>query len=267
MMLKDKVAIVYGGGGAIGGSTAQAFAREGARVFLAGRSPARLQAVAQAIQAAGGHAELAQVDALDEDAVEAHAEQVARRAGRIDIALNAVGIVHVQGTPLSELSFAEYAQPLHGYTRTNFLTARAVARRMVRQRAGVILTVSTPGSRMAGAGFLGYGGACAAVESLTRCLAGELGEHGVRAVCLRSDALTDAAEHGSHSVQIFEPMARAAGVSVAEMLAEAGRMRTLLKRMPRLAEVAEAAAFMASDRAGAITAAIVNLSCGSVIDV
>jgi 3-oxoacyl-[acyl-carrier protein] reductase len=267
MLLQNKVAIVYGAGGAIGGTTARVFAREGARVFLAGRTPAPLQVTAQAIEAAGGRAEWAVLDALDEDGVEAHAEQVAARAGRIDIALNAVGITHVQGTPLAELSFAEYALPLHAYTRTNFLTARAVARHMVKQGSGVILTLSTPGSRMAGAGFMGFGGACAVIEALTRCLAGELGAHGVRALCLRPDAISDAPAHHSHTVKVFEKFAKAAGQSVDEMLASAGRSRTLLKRLPTLVEVAETAAFMASDRAGAVTAGIINLSCGSVVDV
>ena len=153
MLLENKNAVIYGGGGAIGGAVALAFAREGARVFLAGRTRAKLEAVAQDISVAGGVAETAEVDALDEQAVDRHADAVAAKVGGIDIALNAVGILHVQGTPFAELSFEDYAHPLAAYTRTNFITAKAVARHMVKQRSGVILTLSRPGSRMSGQGF------------------------------------------------------------------------------------------------------------------
>ena len=125
-MLQGKVAIVYGGGGAIGGAVAREFAREGASVFLAGRSQAKLDAVARDIAAAGGCVETAQVDALDEHAVDRHADAVAATAGGIDIALNAVGILHVQGTPFADLSLTDYAHPLASYTRTHFITAKAV---------------------------------------------------------------------------------------------------------------------------------------------
>jgi NAD(P)-dependent dehydrogenase (short-subunit alcohol dehydrogenase family) len=164
MLLQDKNAVIYGGGGAIGSAVARAFAREGANVFLAGRTLGTLDRVAEEISAAGGSAEAAEVDALDESAVADHADAVASRAGGIDVALNAVGILHVQGPPLAELSFEDYAHPITAYTRTNFLTAKAVARHMVERRSGVILTLSTPGSRMTGQGFLGYGVTCAAIE-------------------------------------------------------------------------------------------------------
>ena len=67
MLLRSKVAVVYGGGGVVGGAAARAFAKAGARVFLAGRSPEKLEAVARDVVAAGGMAETALVDALDED--------------------------------------------------------------------------------------------------------------------------------------------------------------------------------------------------------
>jgi 3-oxoacyl-[acyl-carrier protein] reductase len=95
MLLENKNAVIYGGGGSVGGAVARAFAREGAAVFLAGRTLARLDLVAQEISAAGGKAETAEVDAMDERAVDRHADAVAARAGGIDIALNAVGIAHV----------------------------------------------------------------------------------------------------------------------------------------------------------------------------
>lgn len=265
MLLADKTAVVYGGGGAIGGAAARAFAREGAQVFLAGRTQATLDAVAREISAQGGVAHAALLDALDEQAVMRHADGVAAQAGRIDIALNAIGIVHVQGAPFAELSFDDYAHPIAAYTRTNFLTAKAVARHMTKQGSGVILTLSTPGARMTGVGFLGYGVTCGAIETFSRILAGELGASGIRVICLRPDAIPQALRT-SHSRKVFSGVAERAGTSIEALLAERAHAGTLLKRFPTLAEVADYAAFAASDRCGAMTGAIANLSCGSLVD-
>jgi 3-oxoacyl-[acyl-carrier protein] reductase len=264
MQLQNKVAIVYGAG-AVGGAAAKAFAADGARVFVASRSKTKASALVDEIGASGGVAEFDIVDALDEAAVERHADAAAGRAGRIDISMNAIGIAHVQGTPLASLSFEEYAEPLHGYTRTNFLTARAAARHMTKQGAGVILTLSTPGSRMAGGGFMGYAAACASIEAMTRNLAGELGPSGVRAVCLLSDAIPEALGKGSHTQATFRKMAAGAGLDVEAMLA--ARAGTIpLRRMPTLADLGGLAAFMASDRASAVTGAVVNMTCGFLVD-
>ncbi len=95
---------------------------------------------------------------------------VAREAGRIDILLNAVGVAHVQATPPAERSLDELDKPIAAYMRTNFISAKAAARHMVRQRSGVILTLPAPGSKLAGSGFLGYGVTCAAIGALSRRL-------------------------------------------------------------------------------------------------
>jgi 3-oxoacyl-[acyl-carrier protein] reductase len=265
MLLQDKSAVVYGGGGAIGSAVARGFAREGARVFLAGRTLAEFDRVATEISAAGGKVESAEVDALDEKAVDGHADAVADRAGGIDIAVNAVGFLHVQGTPFAELSLQDYAQPIAAYTRTQFLTAKAVARHMAKQGSGVILTLSTPGARLSGVGFLGNGVASAAIEAFSRILAGELGPSGIRVICLRPDAIPEAVAR-SHTGQVFSGLAARAGTTVEGLLAERARTATLLGRLPTLEEVANVAAFLASDRASAMTGAIANLTCGSLVD-
>jgi 3-oxoacyl-[acyl-carrier protein] reductase len=265
LMLEGKNAVIYGGGGAIGGAAARAFAREGARVFLAGRTRAKLEAVAGDIAAQGGSAEVAEVDALDERAVVAHADAVVATAGSIDIALNAVGIPHLQGTPVAELSLEDFAHPINAYTRTHFITAKAVARHMAVRRSGAILLMSTPGAYLPGTGYLGYGVACAAKEALSRLLAAELAPSGIRVICLRPHAIPQAALAGSHSRDVFRPAAERAGLTVEQMLAGAAQ-GTLLKRLPTLAEVADVAAFMASDRAGAMTGTVANLTCGLLVD-
>jgi 3-oxoacyl-[acyl-carrier protein] reductase len=262
-VLNGKTAVIYGGGGVIGGAVARAFAREGARVFLAGRNPAKLSAVANDIRAAGGRAETTELDALDETAVTRHAESLTAQTGGIDIALNAVGIAHVQGVPLAELSLEDYFLPVSVYTRTNFITAKAASRHM--RRGGVLFLLATPASDMPGPGFMGHNSACAAIEGMTRHLAGELGASGIRVMCLKSHAIPEAAKAGSHSAGVFATVATRMGSDVDAMLAGAAQS-TLLQRLPTLAQIAETAAFLASDRAGAITGAIVNLTCGAQVD-
>ena len=84
MLLEGKNAVVYGGAGSVGGAVARAFGREGARVFLAGRTRETLEAVAEKIRSAGGRAESAIVDALDEKAVDEHADAAVSAAGSLD---------------------------------------------------------------------------------------------------------------------------------------------------------------------------------------
>jgi NAD(P)-dependent dehydrogenase (short-subunit alcohol dehydrogenase family) len=265
MLLQDKNAVIYGGGGAIGGAVARVFAREGAKVFIAGRTQAKLDKVARAIAAAGGTAETAQIDALDEQAVQNHANDVAAKAGSIDIALNAVSIMHVQGVMLTDLALETFMQPIDGFLRTLFITSKAVAPHMGKKRPAVILTLSTPGSKLTVPGVLGYGVTCAAKEAFSRILAAELAPSNVRVVCIRPHAIPEASASGSYSQDVFEPMATAADLTVAEMLADAAQ-ETMLKRLPTLAEVAETAAFLASDRASAMTGTVANLTCGLLAD-
>ena len=265
VLLRDKTVVIYGGGGAIGGAVARVFAREGASVFIAGRTQAKLDVVAREIRAAGGTVHATVVDVLDQPAAERHADEVVANAGRIDVALNAAGFDHVQGLPFLELTHEEFARPIATYLRSNFITARAVSRHMVRQGSGVILTLSTPGARMSGKGFLGNGVASAGVEAFSRILAGELGANGIRVICLRPDAIPEAVPI-SHTREVFSGFAKRAGVSIESMLAERAQTGTLLGRFPTLVQVADYAAFVASDRAGAMTAAIANLSCGSLVD-
>jgi 3-oxoacyl-[acyl-carrier protein] reductase len=261
-MLEGKTAVIYGGGGAIGGAVARAFAAAGAHVHLAGRSRARLEAVANDIGAA---ADVAELDALDERAVVAHADTVAADAGGIDIALNAVSFPYAQGTLLADLAVEEVMHPIEAFLRSNLITAKATARHMAARRSGAILTLSTAGSRFARPGNLGFGTTCAAIEQMTQRLAVELGPSGVRVVCLRPTAIADAASHGSFTGEVFAPLAAAAGISVEQMLAQWGKDQTLLGRLPTLAQVADAAVFLASERAGAITGAVVDLTSGNAV--
>jgi NAD(P)-dependent dehydrogenase (short-subunit alcohol dehydrogenase family) len=246
VILERKNAIIYGAAGAIGGATALAFAREGARVFLAGRTQAGLNDIADKIRSNGGVAETAQVDAMDQAAVAAHADDVARAAGRIDISFNAISFPALQGVPLTEISLEDFMKPITAASRTHFVTATTAARHMSTQGSGVIVMLSATATLETRHMMGGFNLACAGIEALTRSLAGEVGRKGVRVVGLRPN---------------FTP--ETVGVSESDIPKHVGD--TLLGRMPRLAEVAETVVYLASDAAGAITGATVNLSCGAVI--
>src|SRR5262245_12238868 len=117
MILQGKNAVIYGAGGAIGGAVARAFARDGAKLFLTGHVQGPVEAVAKEIVAAGGSAEAAEVDALDEQAVDKHLQSVIDKAGRLDISFNAIGIpdTKILGVPLVELDVEQFSLPIMTY--------------------------------------------------------------------------------------------------------------------------------------------------------
>ncbi|HVS08706.1 MAG TPA: SDR family oxidoreductase [Planctomycetota bacterium] len=259
MLLEKKVAVIYGAGGWIGGAVARAFAREGAKLFLAGRTLAKVEAVAKEISAAGGAAEAARVDALDEQEVEEHVGKVAEKAGRIDVCFNAIAMDDVQGAPLGEMSLEDFSRPIVNATRTQFLTAKAVARHMVARRSGVILMITATPSRLAIPLVGGFGVACAALEALCRQLAAELGPQGVRVVCLRSAGSPETIPETMDVHAAGNRMTRDEFIASLEAM-------TLLKRMPSLTDVGNVAALMASDYAGAMTGTVANMTCGQLVD-
>jgi 3-oxoacyl-[acyl-carrier protein] reductase len=253
VLLEDKNAVIYGGGGSIGGAVARAFGREGARVFLAGRTQAKLDAVAEDIRGAGGAAETAEVDALDEKSVDAHADAMAKEAGSIDISFNLITHPYTHGTPLAEMDVDDFMAPMDTAARTTFITARAAARHMIPKRSGVILAFGGPGDRAAPMRDYYLGGtqvAFDAIETMRRQLSVELGPHGIRFVTLETGGVTESlpGEDGSNEI--------------AQMIADA----TLLGRAATLEDVGNVAAFVASDKARVMTAATANVSCGTLID-
>jgi len=263
MMLKDKVAVIYGAGGAIGGAVARAFAREGARLFLTGRSRLPVESVAREIVSAGGSAAAAEVDALDEQAVDEHLQSVMETAGRVDVSFNAVGIpgTKILGVPLVDLDVEQFFLPIATYATSYFFIARLAARRMLEKRSGVIMTVTTQHSRMGLALSGGYGPAMAAEEALTRVLSAELAPQGIRVVGLRPQAIP---ETGTLR-EAFEARAKASAMTW-EQFQESLARHNHSRRLMTLTEMADVAAFMASDSASGMTGTTVNLTMGSLDD-
>jgi 3-oxoacyl-[acyl-carrier protein] reductase len=251
MLLPEKTAVIYGGGGSIGGAVARRFAQEGARLFLAGRTAATLERVAEQVRSAGGTAEATEVDALDGEAVDRHADEVAALAGGIDISFNLISHGDVQGTPMADMDVDDYLRPVVTAVRTNFLTARAAARHMSRRGSGVILFFGGEGDPPRGYSLGGLQTAFHALEAMRRQLATELGSHGVRTVTLRTGGV---------------PESISEGLDGREQLAASLNAATLTGRAATLDDVANVAAFVASDQARTMTAATVNVSAGALLD-
>jgi NAD(P)-dependent dehydrogenase (short-subunit alcohol dehydrogenase family) len=258
-LLKGKTAIVYGGGGGIGGGVARTFAREGARVFLAGRTPETLDAVAKDISAAGGSAEVAVVDALDEQAVDAHVQDVVSKAGSVDVSFNLISRGDVQGTPLVQMAKDDLLRAVVTGLQSSFLTARAAARRMIEQGSGVILHLNSASGAGAFPGMGSTGPADAATETFMRYLAAEVGPSGVRVCGIWTAGVAETLSDEKISAVGGDgaPTAQTAMEMIAGMSA--------LRRTPRLADVADVAAFLASDRAAGVTGSMVNVTAGLVL--
>jgi NAD(P)-dependent dehydrogenase (short-subunit alcohol dehydrogenase family) len=258
-LLEGKVAIIYGGGGGIGQGVARTFAREGARVFLAGRTQETLDPVVKDVTASGGSAQGAVVDALDEHAVDAHVKDVISKAGTVDVSFNLIKRGDVQGRPLVDMTKDDLLRAVVNGVQSSFLTARAAARHMIEQRSGVILHLNSASGAGAMPGMGSTGPADAATEAFMRYLAAELGPHGVRVCGIWTAGIVETltreklAEVGGENVPDPE--------QVRQMIAGMAALR----RTPTVADVAEVAAFLASDRAAGMTGAMANVTAGLVL--
>jgi 3-oxoacyl-[acyl-carrier protein] reductase len=264
LMLEGKHAVVFGGGGSIGAAVAKELATEGAEVFLAGRTSASVEAAAKQITAAGGRAHAAVIDTLDSPAVDDYLEAVVQQAGSLDIEFNATGprvSEYGNGKPAVDLPVSEFMLAVDTVLQSQFTTARAAARQMLKQRSGVIIFLTGSPARPHGPGTSGIGAAFGAVENLTRTMAIELGPGGVRVVCLRTAANPD-----TRTIQeTTGVIAKMMNISIDQATASLAES-TMLKTSPRTSDTAKAAAFLASDRARMMTGTVLNSSAGAATD-
>jgi 3-oxoacyl-[acyl-carrier protein] reductase len=240
MLLANKTAVVYGASGAIGAAVAKAYAREGAHVFLTGRTTATLDRVAAEIRHGDGTAEAATLDALDPDNVQAHTKSVEQLTGGIDIAFNATSNDDVQGTDLVDMPLDNFIRPVVKAVTAQFVIGTTVGAQMKARGNGVLLVMA--GGREAIPALGGSHVAWSALAGLCRQLASELSPHGVRVLWLLSPGSPDSSAPDSDSPD------------------------TLLRRLPSLDDVANAAVFLSSDWATTMTATEVNLTGGAVVD-
>lgn len=261
MLLRDRTAIVYGGSGAVGGAVARAFAREGARVFLAGRTASTLEAVARDVRARGGAADVAPVDATDRAAVEQHLNAVVATAGPVKVMFNAIDWGETQGVLLSEIELERLLLPVRTALTTWLHTGAAVARHMAANGGGAIVGITANAAREAYSHVGGFGVACAAVEHYLRQLAVENGPMGVRVTWVRSPGSPDAP--GVRAA--WQLRADEKGMTFDEIATEFGK-DTPLRKVTALAQVADAAVLLASDLAAGMTATLANATGGAQVD-
>jgi 3-oxoacyl-[acyl-carrier protein] reductase len=257
MLLKDKNAIIYGAAGSLGSAIAKGFAKEGARLFLAGRTLAPLDEIAKEITGNGGMAEIAAVDALDEKAVKEYVDGVTQKHGHVNISFNAIATEAVQGIPLYEMATADFMRPLRVIMQSQFITASAAAKHMIKQGSGVILFLTATPAGIAYPFTGGFGVLCNAIEGFSRNLAAELGPAGVRVVCMRSG--------GSPDSKVFKD-AKLKNPDVMKARLKEMEDATMLKRLPLMQEITNVAIFLASDMATGLTGTSANIPCGTTVD-
>jgi 3-oxoacyl-[acyl-carrier protein] reductase len=253
-MIKGKNAIIYGAGGSLAGAIASMFASQGANLFLTGRTIASLEKIKKEILEMGGSVDIAEVDAMDQKAVNDHIELIAQKAGSIDISFNLIGWKDTQNIALVDMNLDDFIRPISIAMTSHFITATAAAKQMMKQRSGVILSLTaTPG----GIGYPhvgGFGPACCSVESFSRDLASELGPYGVRVVNIRSA--------GSPDSKVFKDAIDTGGQEVREFIQKMAD-DTMLKQLPLMADIANTAVFLASDFAGKITGVTLDVTAGT----
>jgi NAD(P)-dependent dehydrogenase (short-subunit alcohol dehydrogenase family) len=254
MLLQNKNAIIYGAGGSLGSAVARALAQAGANVFLTGRTAGRLQKVASEIIATGGKAEIATVDALNEKEIQAYLDKLTDAGTTIDISFCAIDFQSVQDIALTEMKADDYMRPITIALQSQFLTSTAAARKMIKQKSGVILSLTaTPG----GIGYPytgGFASACVAMETFVTNLASEVGAYGVRAVNIRSA--------GSPDSQVFKQAIEAVPQEMEHVL-QSMKNDTMLKKLPMMADIAQVAVFLSSDLASLITGVTIDVTGGT----
>lgn len=245
--LKDKVAVVFAAGGVIGSQVSRVFGREGATLFLSGRNLSHVEALAKEIDRAGRKAFASRVDALNEQEIDSYMKDVQKKAGRIDIVFNAIGIQPFHagyGTASTEVAYEKFLLLLNTHAGSQFLTSRLAAKYMRQQKSGVILTLSASISTDSRPFMAGITAACAAIEGMTRSLAAEFGREGIRVVCLRPKAMAE-----TRTIrQTYEANAKTLGIHL-EVFARAVRQQSILEIPTTLNDAAEMAAFLVSDNA------------------
>ena len=179
----DRVVVVSGAAGNLGGVISHAFASSGAKTGLLDRRPGRLQEMCGQLADDPSHLLIGNVDMTDSDSVEDSVRQVVDAHGRVDILINAIGGFR-GGAPVHETSLEGWDFMFELNTRSVFLSCRAVVPHMIKQGSGKIVNIGArPGVRGA-ANSAAYSGAKSAVIRLTESLSEELKDQGINVNCV-----------------------------------------------------------------------------------
>jgi NAD(P)-dependent dehydrogenase (short-subunit alcohol dehydrogenase family) len=261
--LKDKVAVVFAASGEIAGAVARSFAQHGAKVYVTARNLDAVKALAGEIKAAGGRAEAAKVDALNENEIDGFLQKVSADNGKLDVVFNGIGVSYSEmgGRPaIGEATFEQFMAPMQKICGSQFLTSRIAAKYMVQTGSeGTILLLTAQLSRVKFPHLSGMTAACAAVEGLTRVMAAELGGQGIKVICICAGALLETSRiDGSIDVT-----AKQLGIPKEQIVAQY-KAFDILKTDLTLQQVGETAAFLAGKTGAAFNSHIVDVDCGKL---
>ncbi|PSL46527.1 NADP-dependent 3-hydroxy acid dehydrogenase YdfG [Chitinophaga niastensis] len=261
--LKDKVAVVFAASGEIAGVVARSFAQHGAKVYVTAKNLNAVKALAEEIEANGGHAEAGKVDALNETEIDSYLQKVITENGKLDMVFNGIGSYYQDagsGTPTTIATFEQFLNPLQRICGSQFLTSRVAARHMIQSGSeGTILLFNASMARTKTPNMAGFAAACAAIEGLTRVMAAEFGQHGIKAICICSGALMETKKISG----MINDFSKLAGISPEEMALNYTRF-DILKSGPTLKQLGETAAFLVSENGVAFNSHVVDFDCGKV---
>lgn len=258
MRLKDRVALITGGGRGIGRAIAERFAGEGAAVMLASRTEAELKATAETICGAGGRAAYLAGDVSQEAFVTRLVAATRQQWGEIDILVNNAGF-YGPLKPLHELALEDWDRVLSVNLRAAFLLTRAVLPAMVARGRGVVLNISSDSGKLAYPLSGGYAASKAGLLALTRTAAADVSRQGVRV-----NALCPGVVQGTRMWEEVGAGLRQAFHLSEQQLAEATNAQVLQGRPQTPDEIAAAALFLCSDDASGLTGQAVNVDGGTV---
>ena len=263
MRLKERVAIVTGGGAGIGKAIATAFAGEGAAVVIAGRTVSHLEAACSEIRSKGGTVVFFQADvSKEEDAVRLVAETL-RLFNKVDILVNNSGIAGPT-VKVMDMELGKWNETIGINLTGSMLCAREVLKHMVPRKSGCIINIVSEAGR-AGDGRAGYpfrsAYCCSKMGQigLTETLAVEVGEYGIRV-----NAVSPGPIQGERIFNVVRKRAEATGVAFDDIMKDLAANNSL-KRLATEAETAAVVLFLASDEASGVTGQIVPVSCGQHI--
>jgi 3-hydroxybutyrate dehydrogenase len=258
MLLKNKAALITGSGRGIGRAIAKLFAIEGAAVFLTARTESELAATAAEISQSGGKVVYAVADLGKDTDCRSAFQKAVNTFGRVDILVNNGGH-YGPVLPVEEYPMDEFDKVIAVHLRAAFLLSQLALPGMYERNSGVILHISSISAKAAFSWGSAYAAAKAGLLGLMRYNAAEAARKGVRVNAICPGPVTETVM----SKDLGAELARITNVSKEEQLS--GFLNSILQgRGQTAAEIAQAALFLCSDQASAITGQSINVDGGAV---